>query len=885
MPDKKHKHIGYDPLKLANLWKMGSERGGIDDSISQIGNYNIIRQIGEGGFGYVYLADQQQPIKRQVAIKIIKPGMDSKQVIARFEAERQTLALLDHSNIAHIYEAGTTESGKPYFVMEYIKGMPITEYCDHHRLKIEERLKLFIQVCEAVQHAHQKGIIHRDIKPSNIIVSVQDGKAIPKVIDFGIAKAINMPLTGKTMFTQQGQLVGTPEYMSPEQADCKERDIDTRTDIYSLGVILYELLSGTLPFAPETLREAGFAKIQQIIREQEPRRPSTQLSSLGNDAAKVAQNRCTELSILVRNLHKELEWIPLKAIRKERDQRYKKASDLAEDIANYLNGKPLTAGPESKIYRAKKFIKRNRKLILTAVLVTITTVIIMSSIFIIVTKKQQNINIASKRGLESTTTIPPTAPNRNDNKLLTKDAGLKGYWSFDEGKGDIAHDNVGGNNGIISGAMWTTGISGAALSFDGRDDYIAVPDSSALNPSNMISVATWIKITSFPTRWMPIVTKSYWDSGYYGKSGSTTQGYVLEFTIDNTGLLFVIDGPGDTGVRSNVMPIQMDTWTFVTGVYDGYSVNLYINGVPSTPVYGSVSTWSSPADLYIGRSAAVPDRYFNGQIDSVRIYDRALTSAEIQHLMQIDSNPEPVGMAWVTITDPGVSGHGGFKGQMSKYETTNVQYCQFLNAALSSGDITVDGFYVKGFKGLNPGTDFVGQVYYDLNGAGFTTDNANFGGAARISFNNGVFTVDAGFENHPVTYVSWYGSDAFCKYYGLRLPFEWEWQAVADYDGSYEYGYGPGNGIYNSRANYRGSDHPDGTTAVGAFGTTHSYELCDMAGNVFEWTNSCWSNSDCMHMVIRGGGWNDVESWCSISKRNNQAKDGYSYGLGFRACR
>jgi serine/threonine protein kinase len=210
---------------------------------NQIGPYKLLSIIGEGGFGIVYLGEQKTPIKRQVALKIIKPGMDSKQVIARFEAESQALALLDHPNIAHVLGAGTTESGRPYFAMEYIKGIPITEYCDREKLSIEDRLKMFVQVCEAVQHAHQKGIIHRDIKPSNIMVSVQDNKAIPKIIDFGVAKAIAMPLTEKTLFTQQGQLIGTPEYMSPEQADLQERDIDTRTDIYSLGVVLYQLLA------------------------------------------------------------------------------------------------------------------------------------------------------------------------------------------------------------------------------------------------------------------------------------------------------------------------------------------------------------------------------------------------------------------------------------------------------------------------------------------------------------------------------------------------------------------------------------------------------------------------------------------------------------------
>ncbi len=321
-----------------------------------IGRYTLLELIGEGGFGRVYLAEQERPIRRRVALKIIKLGMDTEQVIARFEAERQALAMLDHPNIAHIFEAGSTEGGRPYFAMEYFKGLPITEYCDRHRLRIEERLGLFVQVCQAVQHAHQRGIIHRDIKPSNIVVDVQDGRAVPKIIDFGVAKAICLPLTEKTLFTRQGQLIGTPEYMSPEQADLREKDIDTRTDIYSLGVVLYELLAGALPFEPETLREAGYAEIQQVICKQDPPRPSTRLSTLGEHAPTVAENRQIELVTLIKCLHKELEWIPLMAIRKDRDQRYRTAADLANDITRYLNGDPLIAGPESGLYRFKKFI-------------------------------------------------------------------------------------------------------------------------------------------------------------------------------------------------------------------------------------------------------------------------------------------------------------------------------------------------------------------------------------------------------------------------------------------------------------------------------------------------------------------------------------------------
>ncbi|MEJ2647782.1 MAG: serine/threonine-protein kinase [Sedimentisphaerales bacterium] len=356
---------------------------------TKIGNYELLELIGEGGMGLVYLAQQKEPISRKVALKIVKLGMDTKQVVARFEAERQTLALLEHPNIAHVFDAGTTDSGRPYFVMEYVEGISITKFCDEHKLSIEERLKLFSKVCDGVHHAHQKGIIHRDIKPSNILVSVQDGKSVPKIIDFGIAKAITQPLKGKTSYTEHGQLLGTPEYMSPEQAEMAYEDIDTRTDIYSLGVVLYELLAGATPFDAKKLCEGGLDHIQHIICEEEPRTPSALLTTLGDKAKAVAQSRRTQIITLTRRLYRELEWIPMKAMRKDRTRRYKSASELADDIDNYLNGRPLIAGPESTIYRTRKFVYKHAGSVAAAALLAVVIILGLAISIIMGCKAEQ----------------------------------------------------------------------------------------------------------------------------------------------------------------------------------------------------------------------------------------------------------------------------------------------------------------------------------------------------------------------------------------------------------------------------------------------------------------------------------------------------------------
>jgi serine/threonine protein kinase/Tol biopolymer transport system component len=331
-------------------------------ALPNFGSYHAIGVLGEGGMGIVYMAEQRQPIRRCVALKVLKHGDPASSVIARFESESQALALMEHPNIARVYEAGITANGQPYFAMEYVPGSSITDYCDRNLLGCRDRLELFRQVCLGVHHAHQKGIIHRDLKPSNILVMEQDGKPVPKIIDFGIAKAINQRLVERTLFTEIGVLIGTPEYMSPEQADFTGLDVDSRTDIYSLGVLLYELLVGALPFDSKTLRQAGYAGIQHLIREVEPPKPSTRLSTMGEVAAReVARRRQSDVRNLIRLLRGDLESITMKALDKDRTRRYASASDFAADIGRHLANEPITARPPNIGYQFSKFLKRRRK--------------------------------------------------------------------------------------------------------------------------------------------------------------------------------------------------------------------------------------------------------------------------------------------------------------------------------------------------------------------------------------------------------------------------------------------------------------------------------------------------------------------------------------------
>jgi eukaryotic-like serine/threonine-protein kinase len=325
-----------------------------------VGRYKLLEKIGEGGFGVVYMAEQVEPVQRKVALKIIKPGMDTRQVIARFEAERQALALMDYPNIAKVLDAGATETGRPYFVMELVRGISITEYCDQKTLSTTERLRLFIQVCHAVQHAHQKGIIHRDLKPSNILITLHDGVPVPKVIDFGVVKALGQKLTEKTLFTGYAQMLGTPAYMSPEQAELSGLDVDTRSDIYSLGVLLYELLTGVTPFDKDTLARAALDEMRRIIRENEPAKPSSRLQTLGDNIGEVAKHRGADPAVLNRLVRGDLDWIVMKCLEKDRNRRYETADGLARDLECHMANEPVSAAAPGGFYRATKFIRRNK---------------------------------------------------------------------------------------------------------------------------------------------------------------------------------------------------------------------------------------------------------------------------------------------------------------------------------------------------------------------------------------------------------------------------------------------------------------------------------------------------------------------------------------------
>ena len=359
------------PAKAETETKIAEFSDGTEEAVVELASspYRIVRRLGEGGMGVVYEAEQQRPVRRKVALKLVKVGTGSKEVVARFESERQALALMNHPNIASVYSAGTTSRGRPFFAMEFVRGVPVTEYCDTQCLSIRERLELFLRICDGVQHAHQKGVIHRDLKPSNVLVAIQDDKPVPKIIDFGVAKATLHPLTEHTLHTEFGQLIGTPEYMSPEQAEMSNLDIDTRADVYSLGVILYELLVGALPFDSETLRGASLDEVRRRVREEDPPMPSGRARQLGKTSSEHARSRRTDTKSLERRLEGDLDWITMKALEKDRTRRYETANALALDVESHLSNEPVRARKPSAAYLLGKLARRHRAGVLAGLLI------------------------------------------------------------------------------------------------------------------------------------------------------------------------------------------------------------------------------------------------------------------------------------------------------------------------------------------------------------------------------------------------------------------------------------------------------------------------------------------------------------------------------------
>ncbi|MHC4580570.1 MAG: LamG-like jellyroll fold domain-containing protein [Planctomycetota bacterium] len=573
-----------------------------------IGRYKLLEKIGEGGMAVVYMAEQREPIHRKVALKIIKLGMDTRQVIARFEAERQALAMMDHPNIAKVLDAGATETGRPYFVMELVTGITITEYCDKKKLAMPERLDLFVQVCNAVRHAHQKGIIHRDIKPSNVMVTLYDGKPVPKVIDFGIAKAVNQRLTEKTLFTRYAHMIGTPAYMSPEQAEMSGLDIDRRTDIYSLGVLLYEILTGTTPFDAE--------EMQRIIREEKPAKPSTKLSTIGEMLPDIAEHRRSSPELLVKLVSGDLDWIVMKALEKNRIRRYETVSALAMDVQMYLENEPVQARPPGAMYRLKRFLHKHRQRVAAAGAMAV--ILAVMTVFLVMWN-QKRIQVKEAEPLRDRSILSKARESyKGDVSSLRTlpeiDPSLVGWWRFDEDYGTTAIDSSGNGHDItLHNITWEDGVFGGAVHFHGVG-YGKVGNFRYSN--NALTVCAWV--------WHDELRINKTER-YITVAGSAV---ILKEYDGRLNFYIYTDGNIRSLLVENVL--TEGQWHHVAGTWDGLTQHLYIDGVEiASQAPGGVLGNTSNVTI-----SSTQDEPFNGMLDEVRIYNRALTQGEIQFVMQ-----------------------------------------------------------------------------------------------------------------------------------------------------------------------------------------------------------------------------------------------------------
>lgn len=593
-----------------------------------IGRYRLVEVLGEGGMAVVYLAEQEWPIRRRVALKIIKIGMDTKQVVARFEAERQALALMDHPHIAKVLDAGATEAGRPYFVMELVEGIPITAYCNENRLSIRERLTLFVELCEAVQHAHEKGIIHRDLKPTNILVTQRRGVPYPKVIDFGVAKAVNQRLTEKTLCTRCEQIIGTPVYMSPEQAGFDDAAIDTRTDVYSLGVLLYELLIGTTPFDSDTVHQAGYLEMQRIIRETEPSIPSTKLATLSDRRKVIAEQRQTTPELLFKEVKGDLDWIVMKALEKDRSHRYDTARALAEDIQRRLDNLPVLAGSPGLWYRIRKLAVRRQQHIAVALAILLG----FSSVLLAL------VMIHGARSQISSRVTRPVQDRQSGGAGTGKRSGPVGasrtatavqpiaWWRFDETSGAVAHDSVGNNHATVQGAMWTDGYIGGALHFDGINDAVRTPlRINQMERSAGATFCAWV----YPEFKEPNEYCARWGDRHVISTDDSGKDWSILCKDEDLWRVFV-----GQDVKYAGLTVDVNQWQFVAAVFEpGSGVRFYKN---HQKVFIPQIGYDASSNVTIGDTTnpSLPS-FFAGKIDEVQIYNRPLNDQDIAMLSAI----------------------------------------------------------------------------------------------------------------------------------------------------------------------------------------------------------------------------------------------------------